>query len=148
MKFNPNFSAALIENSEGKFIFELRDNIPIIPHPNKWTLIGGGIEKGENSVDAMLREAWEEIGIKMDKRRLKFLLRRKSKKGVGTFFYYKLYPGEEKNFKFGDEGQEHRFMTLREVALKRNLIPHLRLVLLVFPFLRKKPLPADYKPRT
>ena len=32
----------------------------------KWRLLGGKLEEGENSVDAMVRESFEEAGIKIE----------------------------------------------------------------------------------
>ena len=40
----------------GKFLFFLRDNKPDIPHPNKWDLLGGGMEEGETPQQAVERE--------------------------------------------------------------------------------------------
>ncbi|MFA5141481.1 MAG: NUDIX domain-containing protein [Candidatus Woesearchaeota archaeon] len=45
-----------------KYLFVLRDNKPTIPNPNKWSILGGGIEEGENPTEALIREIREEIG--------------------------------------------------------------------------------------
>lgn len=46
---------------EGKFLLQLRDNIPGIPYPGHWGFFGGHIEAGENPEDALKRELLEEI---------------------------------------------------------------------------------------
>jgi 8-oxo-dGTP pyrophosphatase MutT (NUDIX family) len=38
-----------------------------------WGIIGGKVEPGEYSIDAMIREVNEEIGANVDKNKLKFL---------------------------------------------------------------------------
>jgi len=46
-----------------KYILILRDNKQNIPHPNKWDIVGGGIEKGESPKDTISREVQEELDI-------------------------------------------------------------------------------------
>lgn len=46
---------------EGKFLLQLRDNIPSIIHPGCWALFGGHLEMGENPESALIREIKEEI---------------------------------------------------------------------------------------
>ncbi len=47
---------------EGKFLMQLRDDIPGIFYPGHWALFGGHIEPGEDSNVAVQRELLEEIG--------------------------------------------------------------------------------------
>lgn len=47
---------------EGKFLMQLRDDIPGILYPGHWGLFGGHIEVGETSDAAIQRELLEEIG--------------------------------------------------------------------------------------
>lgn len=46
---------------EGKFLVQLRDNIPTIIHPGCWALFGGHLEIGETPESALIREIKEEI---------------------------------------------------------------------------------------
>ncbi|MBD1897519.1 NUDIX hydrolase [Coleofasciculus sp. FACHB-129] len=46
----------------GKFLLQLRDNIPGILYPGHWAFFGGHIEPGETPDDAIKRELLEEIG--------------------------------------------------------------------------------------
>jgi 8-oxo-dGTP pyrophosphatase MutT (NUDIX family) len=50
---------------EGKFLMQLRDNIPTILYPGLWGLFGGHIEAGETPEIAVEREVLEEIGFQL-----------------------------------------------------------------------------------
>jgi 8-oxo-dGTP diphosphatase len=50
---------------EGKFLMQLRDNIPTILYPGLWGLFGGHIEAGETPEIAVVREVIEEIGFEI-----------------------------------------------------------------------------------
>ncbi|MBE9092769.1 NUDIX hydrolase [Tychonema sp. LEGE 07203] len=47
---------------DGKFLCQLRDDIPDIRYPGHWALFGGHLEAGETAEVAVLRELVEEIG--------------------------------------------------------------------------------------
>ncbi|MFH0892177.1 MAG: NUDIX domain-containing protein [Candidatus Falkowbacteria bacterium] len=57
--------AFIINSKDNKFLLVLRDNVPNIPNPNCWSLLGGGIEQGEKPVDALKREILEETNIEI-----------------------------------------------------------------------------------
>jgi 8-oxo-dGTP diphosphatase len=50
---------------EGKFLMQLRDNIPTILYPGLWGLFGGHIEAGETPEISVEREVLEEIGYQL-----------------------------------------------------------------------------------
>lgn len=62
MKNNPAHVAIAILYREGKFLLQLRDNIPTIPYPGAWAFFGGHLEPGERPEVALKRELAEEIG--------------------------------------------------------------------------------------
>jgi 8-oxo-dGTP diphosphatase len=69
----------------GEYLFFLRDNKPNIPNPNKWDLLGGGMEPGETPEKAAAREVEEETNISIDE--FKFILERKVRHTVGDKVY-------------------------------------------------------------
>jgi 8-oxo-dGTP diphosphatase len=50
---------------DGKFLMQLRDNIPTILYPGLWGLFGGHMEAGETPEIAVEREVLEEIGYQI-----------------------------------------------------------------------------------
>lgn len=54
--------AIAILHRDGKFLMQLRDDIPGIIYPGHWGLFGGHIEPGESADTAVHRELLEEIG--------------------------------------------------------------------------------------
>jgi 8-oxo-dGTP diphosphatase len=63
--FEPVEVAIAILPYEGKFLMQLRDNIPTILYPGLWGLFGGHIEAGETPEIAVVREVMEEIGYQI-----------------------------------------------------------------------------------
>ncbi|MCT7949107.1 NUDIX hydrolase [Ancylothrix sp. C2] len=53
---------AILYNKNGQFLMQLRDNIPTIVHPGKWSFFGGHLEPGEVPAEGVKRELLEEIG--------------------------------------------------------------------------------------
>lgn len=61
----PHVAIAILYR-EGKFLLQLRDDIPGIVYPGKWTCFGGHLEPGEIPQVAIRRELVEEIGYNRD----------------------------------------------------------------------------------
>ena len=57
--------AIAIITHDGKFLMQLRDNIPTILYPGVWGFFGGHIEPGETPEVAVEREIMEEIGYQI-----------------------------------------------------------------------------------
>lgn len=118
--------AIILENEKREVLLLLRDNIPTIPFPNHWDLVGGHVEEGEIPEQALVREAKEEIGYDLTDFRL--------------FKKYEVVEGDVyPNIKFVfqgkitkplaelslTEGQEMRFFSYKEVLGLRlaNVFP-------------------------
>ncbi len=63
---NPPVEVAIsILPRDGKFLMQLRDDIPTILYPGLWGLFGGHMEAGETPEVAVCREIIEEIGYEL-----------------------------------------------------------------------------------
>ncbi len=56
-------------------------------NPNKWGVCGGKVNLGEDSIDAAVRETFEEIGILLDKDSLKTIRKATNGKYYFTVYY-------------------------------------------------------------
>lgn len=56
-------SAILIENQKGELLFQKKDDLPHLPYPGAWAMVGGGMEPGESPTAALVREIEEELGL-------------------------------------------------------------------------------------
>ena len=57
--------AIAILHQNGKFLMQLRDDIPNILYPGFWAFFGGHVEAGETPEVAVVREVMEEINYAM-----------------------------------------------------------------------------------
>lgn len=65
---NPsNAIAALIHLEDGRYLMQHRDDAPSIWYPGHWGCFGGAVDEGENPVDALRRELYEELSFSITK---------------------------------------------------------------------------------
>lgn len=57
---------AIFINKRGQMLLQLRDSNPNIKGSGLWGLIGGGIKENETPVNALKREVYEEMQIKIN----------------------------------------------------------------------------------
>ena len=55
---------ALIIDAQGRYLLQLRDNIPRITFPAYWCLFGGALKGLETPINGIKRELYEELGYK------------------------------------------------------------------------------------
>lgn len=63
-------TSIIFVNSDNQVLLCLRDDIPTIPYPNRWDILGGHIEEGETPEECIIREIKEEIGFNLVNPRL------------------------------------------------------------------------------
>lgn len=56
-------ASAILISSDGRLLFQLRDNVPDISDPGMLDFFGGGREGDESFLDCVVREVYEEIGF-------------------------------------------------------------------------------------
>ncbi len=56
--------AALITVEDGRYLMQLRDDIPRIFYPGHWGCFGGAVSPGEDEIEALQRELAEELEMR------------------------------------------------------------------------------------
>ena len=68
-------AAAILLDTDGRLLLQLRDNVPHIQNPGKIGLFGGGREGNESFLDCVEREIHEEIGYDLPAERFELIFR-------------------------------------------------------------------------
>jgi 8-oxo-dGTP pyrophosphatase MutT (NUDIX family) len=61
--------AALLVLEDGRYIMQLRDDVPDIWYPGHWGLFGGSVDAGEDDIAALRRELREELELELGEAR-------------------------------------------------------------------------------
>lgn len=77
--------AIAILHQNGRFLMQLRDDIPTIVYPGQWTFFGGHVEPDEAPEVAMVRELAEEIGYQPP--RVELFFRKQEKDFIRNVFH-------------------------------------------------------------
>ena len=59
-------AAAIVVTEDGRYLLQLRDDIPGIFYPGHWGCFGGAIGRGETPLQALRRELAEELEFSSD----------------------------------------------------------------------------------
>lgn len=120
------FALVILCTADAEVLFQLRDDIPTISHPNHWGLFGGRIESSEQPHHAALREIREELSLDLCERRMTDHGAFRYEPGkVHYVFSYKL--GDELESAQLSEGQ--RFAAFSQLDITGGKIEHLSVVL-------------------
>ncbi|MEO6300923.1 MAG: NUDIX hydrolase [Paracoccaceae bacterium] len=114
---------------DGAVLTYLRDDTPDLPWAGMWDLPGGGREGGESAEECVLREVFEEFGLRFGLERL--LWRRvvpsmKDAARNSVFFAGRIAAAEVAAIRFGCEGQYWRMMPVAEFIGHAQAIPELQ----------------------
>lgn len=91
-------NAYLILRKANKILFHLRKNTGYCD--GMWSLVAGHVEDGESATSAMIRETYEEIGIKLSADQIKVvhvMHRKTDRLNVDVFFDCSVWEGAVKN---------------------------------------------------
>lgn len=64
----------ILKTEEGQYIMQQR-SLKAKHSPGEWDVTGGGVVSGETSAQAAVREAYEELGVDADEKKLVHMLR-------------------------------------------------------------------------
>lgn len=118
-------SAGAIITYKGKLLMLLRDNAPNIPNPDRWQLIGGYSESGEEPMETLMREAKEEANIAIKKEEIREIGKIIVSEKQEYFLYWvELSEKEAGNIKLGNEGQTIEFIQVENLG-SMKLVPAL-----------------------
>lgn len=71
----PGDAVCAIITVDDRYLLQLRDNIAGIFFPGCWGCFGGGMEPGETTVEALVRELKEELDLTVDAAELRYFTR-------------------------------------------------------------------------
>lgn len=107
----------------------LRDDRPDIPFPAHWDLPGGGREGQETPVVCALREAEEELSLRLDPGDIVWQRRYPAIGNPGeTAWFFVARPAhlDLAELRLGEEGQAWRAMPIEGFLRHRNAVPYLQ----------------------
>jgi 8-oxo-dGTP pyrophosphatase MutT (NUDIX family) len=121
--------AAVLLTADGRYVLQLRDDVPHIWYPAHWGLFGGAVERGEDEIQALCRELHEELELALDPARPRLVTRFDfdlRPLGLAKCFrsYYELTidDSELRELKLHEGSQVRAFE--REEALALKLVPY------------------------
>lgn len=131
MSGEPDFHGAKVAVFiDDRILVYRRDNRPDIPFPDMLDLPGGGREQGESGAQCVVRETFEEFGIRIAVDELEHVQTYPNWRGSGAqalFFVCHLSSTVLDDIVFGDEGQGWQVMPVAEFLASDRAVPHLQL---------------------
>jgi ADP-ribose pyrophosphatase YjhB (NUDIX family) len=120
--------AGIIVLEDGRYLMQLRDDIPGIFYPDHWGLFGGAIQKDEDFEEALLRELSEELSYEFVSlnyfTKMNFCFENlNGNKVVRMFFEIKISSELLNQFNLG-EGQALAAMNAEEILLHKRVVPY------------------------
>lgn len=115
-------AVAIILNGDNKILLLKRADEPKIWQPNKWSLVGGAIEKGETPDKACKREIKEETGLEIEKLVDAFTIQR-HKDSIEYLFACR-YSGELTDVTLNGENTKYGWFGMEEIDYL-DTVPHL-----------------------
>ena len=118
----------VVRNDEGKILFVRQEH----PEREIWLLPGGGVEAGETSVDAAVREVREETGLEIEVKKMLWCVEQVKENGEQRFVNFfladikggNLHLGYDPEFSAGEQVmREVRFVDRHEMENLPNIYP-------------------------
>jgi 8-oxo-dGTP pyrophosphatase MutT (NUDIX family) len=123
-----NAAAGLIVLDDGRYLCQLRSQIPGIYYPDHWGLFGGAVDLGERPEAALKRELQEELMLEVDNAEyfteFTFDFSFCGMGQVWRRYYLVQYNSEKLNLLRLGEGREFRAFTTCEILRQSRLVPY------------------------
>ncbi len=104
----------VIFNSNNELLLQKRSKLKRV-NPGKWGICGGKVDLGETTIEAGIRETFEEIGVSLNKEDLEFLNMDVNEKLHFTVYYIKKDVDTEKCNLQKEEVEEIKYFTIEEI---------------------------------
>jgi 8-oxo-dGTP diphosphatase len=122
-----NAVAGILLDEHGRYLLQLRDELPHIWYPGYWGTFGGSVDPGEAELQALSRELYEELELKFMRAqlftRLEFDLRPQGlKKYFRSYYEIAVSVSQVKQIVL-HEGSDMRWFSPDE-ALELKLVPY------------------------
>lgn len=112
-------TGAVIINDNNEILLQKRSRFKR-SNPSKWGICGGKVNLGETTLDAVIRETLEEIGIILDKKDLKILSIYTNEKAYFTVYYVRKNVNIAECKLQTDELEEIKFFKIEELQYLDN----------------------------
>lgn len=87
-----NAAAAILLAEGGRYVLQLRDDVPHIWYPGHWGLFGGSVDPAEDELAALRRELYEELELQIDATRPRLFTRFQfDLRPLGLDLYFRSY---------------------------------------------------------
>ncbi len=122
-----NAAAAILVDADGRYLLQLRDDVPHIWYPGHWGSFGGSVEAGEDELAALHRELEEELEFTFAEAR-EFVRFEFDMRPIGLRSYFRTYyeivvSAVQVRSLVLHEGAQMRWFAGAE-ALKLRLVPY------------------------
>lgn len=122
-----NAAAAILVDEAGRYLLQLRDDLPEIWYPGHWGAFGGSVEAGEDDLAALRRELEEELELSVAEAR-EFVRFEFDLRPLGLEKYFRSYyeisvHRPQMNTMVLHEGAEMRWFAGAD-ALNLKLVPY------------------------
>lgn len=114
---------AIIVDKDNKILLLKRADEEGTWMPNKWALVGGGVEKGETNQQAVEREIMEETGLEIKKFVNSFSLQRNSANSIEHIFVCR-FTGDPTEINLNQENTRYGWFDIEEMKFL-DTVPHL-----------------------
>ena len=115
-------SNIVVFNEERRFLLLKRSSFPDQWEPNKWCLVGGMVDAGEDPIEGAKRELKEETGIVIENFIEKFVIQRDNNV---EHVFVTIYKGDLFNIKLDKENQGYGWFSLNEIDYL-DTVPNLK----------------------